>query len=112
MRRIAKPMTDVSVKYPELVEPKDDGSPPSDVSIQRLIDSCLVALQREVKNILRLSVNGKLDASMSRDLRDYTKLLFELKEREDDTLANVTDEALEAEAKAVLAGAGDPSEAE
>ncbi len=68
----------------------------SEISVQRLIDESLLILYREVHNLKLLSVKGKLDAAAARDLRDHTKLLFELKEREDASLKNLSDEQLEA----------------
>lgn len=76
--------------------------PVSDISVQRLIDDGLIALYREIKNLLTLSARGKLEPNDARDLRDHLKLLFELKDRESDTLDGITDEDIEAQAKAVL----------
>lgn len=71
-------------------------SPPpiSDISVARLIDDGLIALYREIKNILALSSKGKLDPNDARDLRDHLKLLFELKDRESESLRGLTDEDL------------------
>lgn len=93
MKRIAKPMTELPPK------PQEEAVFISDVSIQRLIDDSLTVLYRETKNLMKLSVNGKLDAPNARDLRDNLKLLFELKEREDATLSGMTDEEIEALSK-------------
>ena len=68
--------------------------PVSEISVQRLIDDSLLVLYREVKNLMMLSVPGKLEPSDARDLRDHLKLLFELKDREDKSLRNMTDEQL------------------
>lgn len=68
--------------------------PVSDISVQRLIDDSLLALYREVKNLLTLSAKGKLDPSCARDLRDHLKLLFELKDRENESLRHITDDEL------------------
>lgn len=83
----------------------DAGGPPpeetpsvSDISSQRLIDKCLIALDREVRNLLVLSAAGKLKADHARDLRDHLKLLFEIKKQEQDSLAGLTDEELKAKA--------------
>lgn len=70
--------------------------------MQRLIDDCLLVLHREVKNLVALSVRGKLEPNDARDLRDHLKLLFELKAREDDSLQGMSDEELEQHAKEVL----------
>lgn len=74
----------------------------SDISVARLIDDGLLALNREVKNLLILSSHGKLEASDSRDLRDTIKLLFELKDREGESLRGLTDDQLKDKVKAVL----------
>lgn len=66
----------------------------SDISIDKLVDDCLLAMHREVKNILVLSAHGKLDAATARDLRDHLKLLFEMKDRENSLLKGLTDEQL------------------
>lgn len=97
MRRIVKPnqLTDLSP-----LQPPDMAV--SDISVTRLIDDGLLALYREMKNLLSLSAKGKLDAASSRDLRDTVKLLFELKDRENESLKSVTDEQLEEQAKAAL----------
>lgn len=78
--------------------------PPSDISVQRLIDDSLLALYREVKNLLLHSAKGKLSPSDARDLRDHTKLLFDLKDREDKTLSEMTDDELKEVARKILAG--------
>lgn len=77
-----------------------------DISVQRLIDDSLVALSREIKNLLMASAKGKLDAANARDLRDHLKLLFELKDREKDSLAGITDEQLKELAVKALQGDG------
>jgi hypothetical protein len=90
MKRYSKPTTEIPVaKTPEIPAPLV-----SDISIQRLIDDMLLVLYREVKNIQILSVKGKLDANTARDLRDHLKLLFELKDRENESLKGMTDEQL------------------
>lgn len=76
--------------------------PLSDISVSRLIDDGLLALYREIKNLLILSAKGKLDAASSRDLRDTVKLLFELKDRENESLKGLTDEQLKEQARQVL----------
>lgn len=68
--------------------------PISDISVARLIDDGLIALYREIKNILALSSKGKLNPNDARDLRDHLKLLFELKDRENESLRGLTDEQL------------------
>lgn len=91
MKRYSKPTTDLSpLKTPEVQVPIV-----SEISIQRLIDDCLGILYREVRNLSTLSSRGKLEAPDARDLRDHLKLLFELKAREDATLAGLSDTEIE-----------------
>lgn len=94
MKRIAKPnqLTDLT----PITGAKDEAPLlVSEVSIQRLIDSCLLTLSREVRNLSIASTRGKLTANDARDLRDHTKLLFELKDREREALKGLTDEQIE-----------------
>lgn len=88
MKYVAKPATIVTAKK----DPVPD--PTSDISVARLIDDGLLVLYREMANLKMLSVHGKLDAASARDLRDTIKLLFELKERENESLRGITDEQL------------------
>lgn len=97
MKYIAKPPTVVTVKPDQIAE-----DPVSDISVARLIDDGLLALYREMRNLLILSSHGKLDAASSRDLRDTIKLLFELKERENESLQGLTDEELKEKVKQAL----------
>lgn len=95
MKRVSKPNTDVSGFLGSPFKEKAEPPPPmSEISIARLMDDGLVALYREMKNLLTLSSKGKLDAPSARDLRDHLKLLFELKDREGESLRNLTDEQL------------------
>jgi hypothetical protein len=73
---------------------KVEDSVVSDISIDGLINDGLLALYREIKNLLFATSQGKLDAPSSRDLRDHIKLLFEIKDREQDTLKHYTEEEL------------------
>lgn len=66
----------------------------ADISIERLIELGLTALDREIRNLTFASSKGKLDAPSARDLRDHLKLLFELKDRESDFLKGLSDEEL------------------
>jgi len=79
----------------------------SEISVSRLIDDGLLALYREIKNLLILSAKGKLEPNDARDLRDHLKLLFELQEREKESLKNITDEELKQQVKEVLESKGD-----
>ena len=92
----------VHPKTPEGSEPKVQTPDVSDISISGLLDSGLIALYREMHNLLRLSAQGKLAAADARDLRDTIKLLFDMKAKENELLKGMSDEELETQAKAVL----------
>lgn len=100
MKRYVKPnqLTDLSSIKGSVIE----DMVVSDISVARLIDDGLLALYREMRNLLLLSSKGKLDATNSRDLRDIVKLLFEIKDRENESLRGLTDEELEIKVKEVL----------
>lgn len=53
-------------------------------------------LRREVLNLMSKSSGGKLNPTDARDLVSYIKLLTELKQAQDATLTDLTDEELEA----------------
>jgi hypothetical protein len=91
MKRHIKQTTDITefTKSKQLVDPII-----SDISVDSLISDCLLALHREIKNILILGVGGKLEANDARDLRDHLKLLFEIKDRETSFLKTLSDEEL------------------
>lgn len=74
----------------------------ADISVDRLIDDGLLVLYREIHQLKLLSAKGKLEPNDARDLRDHIKLLFDLKKREEDSLAGVTDDEIAEQAKAVL----------
>lgn len=76
--------------------------PISDISVQRLIDDGLVVLYREIKQLMMLSAKGKLEPNSAKDLRDHLKLLFELKDREGESLRGLTDEEIRAKATEAL----------
>lgn len=69
--------------------------PISDISIDSLLGDGLLGLYREMRNLLLLSAQGKLEAADARDLRDTVKLLFELKDREKELLEGLQDEDLQ-----------------
>lgn len=94
---IVKPNQSSIPKAPDTPEPIAH-----DISIQRLLDDCLLVLDREVRNLKIMSARGKLEASDARDLRDHCKLLFELRDLESNTLRNLTDEQLAEKAKEAL----------
>jgi hypothetical protein len=92
MKHVSKPSTTVmqapAQKAPDILV--------SEVSILGLIDKGLVALHREMTNLLILSAKGKLEAPLARDLRDTVKLLFELSDRGEKLLKDKTDDELKA----------------
>lgn len=93
MKRIAKPnqLTDISsTKAPPVETPLV-----TDISISRLINDGLSILYREIKNLLYASSKGKLSPNDAKDLRDHLKLLFEIKDRENNFLTNLSDEELQ-----------------
>lgn len=94
MKRYAKPnqLTDLT----ELDRPKPSDPLISDISVDSLIGDGLLALYREIKNLLVLSSKGKLEPNSARDLRDHLKMLFEIKDREKDFLKNISDEDFKA----------------
>lgn len=81
---------------------KDAAAPLSEISVDKLVGEGLLALSREIRNLLVASAHGKLDPAEAKDLRDHLKLLFELKDREGDAMKDMSDEELKAKAKAVL----------
>lgn len=84
---------------PPLKEPEP---PASDISVDKLIGKGLIIIDREIRNLMSLSSSGKLESTDARDLRDTVKLLFELKERESNSLSSLSDEELAVRAKEVL----------
>ena len=97
MKHVTKPSAVLTMKD----EPVKD-IPVSDISVSRLIDDGLLALYREMRNLLTLSARGKLDAASSRDLRDTIKLLFEIQLREKESLQGLTDEQLQDKLKVAM----------
>jgi hypothetical protein len=88
-------LTDLApTKAPEIAK--------SEVNVDRLIEDALYILYREIKNLFILSAKGKLEAADARDLRDHTKLLFELKVQINEALRNLTDDQLKAKAEEAL----------
>lgn len=85
-------------------KPEVKDIPISEISVQRLIDDGLLILYRETRHLLTASARGKLDAPSARDLRDNLKLLFELKDREGESLKGLTDEEMKALAEAAING--------
>lgn len=93
MKRYAKPnqLTNLS----PILAPKVKDPLISDISVDSLINDGLLALYREIKNILTLGVGGKLPPEAARDLREHLKMLFEIKDREAEHLQNLSDEQLQ-----------------
>lgn len=89
MKHYAKP---VVMQAPS---PKPEEVPISEISIDSLIDDGLLALHREIKNIVKQGVHGKLDAPTARDLRDHLKLLFEIRDRELEGAKGLTNEQIQ-----------------
>lgn len=97
-RFISKPGVTVDFTPKEVVPDPDI----KDISVDRLIDDGLLVLFREIRQLKLLSARGKLEPNDARDLRDNVKLLFELKEREADSLKNLTDAELKTQAEEAL----------
>lgn len=93
MKRIVDSKPDTKNMQAPATKPADPAI--SDISIDGLIGDGLLALYREVKNLLMLSARGKLDPNAARDLRDHLKMLFEIKDREKELLAALEDTELE-----------------
>lgn len=72
--------------------------PPPDTvgifDIEAELDKCAIVLQREIKNLLTLSVRGKLESVDARDLVQYIKLLHELRTDQKSKAAAMTDDEL------------------
>ena len=66
----------------------------SEIEIDKLLDNALLILYRELRELTLESAKGKLSPAYAKDLRDHTKLLFELKGQQGDWLKGVTDEQL------------------
>jgi hypothetical protein len=91
-RFVSKPkqMTEILSATP----PKIEDPVLSDISVDRLIADGLLALYREIKQLLLLSARGKLEPNDARDLRDHLKMLFEIKDRESSLLNQINDEEI------------------
>lgn len=60
--------------------PRKPYSPRPLIRITRLYGDCLVLMEREIKHLTDLSIASKLQTGPAKDLRDYIKLLAEMKE--------------------------------
>jgi hypothetical protein len=73
MRRYAKdPIKEA------LEQAKAESSQISDVDLVDLLEKAKATLQREVQNLMRMSLEGKLKSRESEALVSYTKLLAQL----------------------------------
>jgi hypothetical protein len=95
MRRVAKPMTPM----PSI--PKDSPGVVAGFDLVELLDKGGEILRREISNLMIESSSKKLSPNSAKDLVAYLKLLHELKEEQQKTLANLSDEELE-----LISGAG------
>ena len=96
MKRYAKPNT-------EIKESQGAGAD-MDVSsgafdVQKELELCEEILRREVRNLLSESSRGKLSDKSSASLRDYFKLLSEMREEQAEQLKHKSKEELEKLAK-------------
>jgi hypothetical protein len=73
---------------------KDDVGSELSFDVDLLLEKSGQILAREIRNIMIESSRGKLNAASSRDLVAYLKLLNELKNEQQDALANMSDEEL------------------
>jgi hypothetical protein len=92
MVRQPKPMTSL---------PSETEISVSSFDVSKLLDDAGVIMQREIRNLMRESANGKLASAQAKDLIAYTKLLFELKELQEEALKGLTPEQLKALTSAV-----------
>lgn len=67
--------------------------------VEALLDKSGLILQREIRNLLSASAAGKLLPAHARDLVAYVKLLHELRNKQEQDAANLTDEELQKAAK-------------
>lgn len=76
--------------------PAEPEAPVGDFEVLGLLNQGGEILRREIKNLLMESARGKLSAASARDLTAYIKLLNELKLEQQQALAAMDDEAVEA----------------
>lgn len=91
MKHYVKPGQATQLKT---VEPE----PTAGFDVVDLLDKGGLILQREIKNLLMASANGKLLPAHSRDLVAYIRLLSELKDKQEQDAAELTDDELKAAA--------------
>lgn len=90
-----KPNTEIESQ--EARADTDVNSSPFDVAKE--LEHCEEILRREVRNLMSESSRGKLSKDASASLRDYFKLLSEMKDEQQDTLKHKSKEELEKLAK-------------
>lgn len=66
----------------------------SDISLDELLGKSLLILYREIRSLTEESTKGKLCKDSAQSLRDYIKLMNELKDKEKELLENLTNEQL------------------
>lgn len=71
----------------------------SKVDLDKLSHKLLNVLTRETNNLLDASSQGKLDRDDAASLRDYLKLMKDLRAMDEDKMKNLSDEELEKLAK-------------
>ena len=69
------------------------------VNLDHLQKQLLTVMQRDTEALLALSFNGKLEKDDATSLNNYLKFIKELKKFEEDEIANMSDEQLNALAK-------------
>lgn len=87
--------------YPKTfqVSVPDEPLEPGEFDVEKLLSNSGEILRREITNLLMESSRGKLGATSARDLVAYVRLLVELKLKQEEELAGLTDEELKARAK-------------
>lgn len=68
---------------------------PGAFDVEKELELCEEILRREVRNLMSESARGKLSDKSSSSLRDYIKLLAEMKDEQKEKLKNMPTEALE-----------------
>lgn len=89
MRRYQKPNTEIE----QAGESTEADSSPFDV--EKELELCEEILRREVRNLMSESARGKLSDKSSSSLRDYIKLLAEMKDEQKEKLKNMSADELQ-----------------
>lgn len=69
-------------------------TPMEDISLDKLLNNCLVLLDREIKELRKESVLGKLSKDSAHSLRENAKLILDLKKKEKELLDGMSEEEL------------------